>query len=394
MRGLLSSSFLLGVGSLIHAMRVIILSFLLGNRDFGAVSTLLLIATLFGEFGSLGFSQLVYNQRLFRPGIIDRALVNVSRFLIAGLSIIAAMALITAIAISSVGTFHFGALLLTLVCAAANVMILAACRASSSKFTHPLGYFLKSLIVLVDIAILGAGHFNIETMVLWGEVLATPVLLAYAWRVGMFRLRWSHFQSVLGLLAQHRYAAFWAVLSSMSALIFFNQERIAGALFLTLEEMGVIAKIILIKLIGAQLAFVLGTHFHRHIVGSDLPKRKQTFDMFRRYEFQAYLALALLCAIATIPVQIAYQWVYNIELTYAAAISAIVLGVVFFFNPYAILLQATGRFSAITRCNMIEVILFVVLTTTGLSSLDTVVASAIMSLFWYVLIRHTAVRTL
>lgn len=392
MRAFLSSTFLLGAGSVIHALRVIILSFLLGNRDFGAVSTILLISTLFAEFGSLGFSQLVYNQRLYTPGVANRASVNVSRFLMTGLSIISTMAILTALAISGTGSFHFGTLFLTLICAAANVMILATCRASNNKFTHPVGYFLKSLIVLVDIAVLGTGHIDIASIMLWGEILATPALLFYAWRSGVLRLRWSIFRKAPGLVARHRNIAFWAVMSSMSALLFLNQERMAGAFFLTLEQMGVITKIILIKIIGGQSAFIFGTHFHRHIVGSDQDGWVRTFALVRRYEFFVYPALALGCLVMMIPVQMAYQAFYGIELGYAVAIAAMILAIVFFFNPFAILLQASGHFGTIARTNAIAVTLFLALAIFSFDSSYVVIASAATSLLWYVLVRRAAYR--
>lgn len=394
MRALFSSILLLGVGSFIHALRVIILSFLLGNHNFGAVSTILLISTLFAEFGTLGFSQLIYNQRLFTPGVVSRASVNVNRFLLTGLSIISAMGLVTALVISMVGPFHFWTLLVTLVCAAANMMILAACRASNNKFTHPTAYFLKSLIVLVDIAVLGSGHFQVQTIILWGEVLATPVLFLYALRHGVFQPRWSVLRKVPGVVKIHWRLAFWAIVSSMSALLFLNQERMAGALFLTLAQMGVITKIILIKIIGGQSAFIFGTYFHRHVVGSDHAARVQTFAIIRRYELYAYLTLAALCLLMTIPTQMAYRAFYGIELSYAVAISAMVLAIVFFFNPFAILLQASGRFGTIARYNALVVALFFVLALFSFDSSYVVIASAGTSFLWYVLVRRAAYRLL
>ena len=394
MKTFFSSTLLLAVAAVLHSLRVILLSFLLGNRDFGAVSTILLISTLFAEFGSLGFSQLVYNQRLYTPGVISRASVNVGRFLFTGLSVISVMGILTTLVISAASPFHFGPLLLTLVCAAFNTMILASCRASNNKFTHPTAYFLKALIVLVDVAVLGSGHFTIETIILWGEVLATPVLLVYAWRSGIIRPRWSVFRKVPGLVAAHRGLAFWAVMSSMSALLFLNQERMAGAFFLTLEQMGVITKIILIKIIGGQSAFIFGTYFHRHIVGQDHEGRLRTFTVIRRYENYVYPVLAALCLLMTIPVQMVYQAIYGIELSYAVAISAMILAIVFFFNPFAILLQASGRFSTIAACNALTVALFFALATFSLDSSYVVIASAATSALWYVLIRRAAGRLL
>lgn len=393
-RALFSSILLLGAGSFIHALRVIILSFLLGNHNFGAVSTILLISTLFAEFGTLGFSQLIYNQRLFTPRVIDRASVNVSRFLATGLSIISIMGLVTALAISFAGPFQFWTLLVTLVCAAANTMILAACRASTNKFTHPTAFFLKSLIVLVDIAVLGSGHFQVETIILWGEVLATPVLLFYALKHGIVRPRWSFFRKIPDVIKLHWRLAFWAVMSSMSALLFLNQERMAGAFFLTLAQVGVITKIILIKIIGGQSAFIFGTYFHRHVVGSDQAGRVQTFAVVRRYERYVYPALAALCLLMTIPVQMAYRAFYGIDLSYAVAIAAMILAIVFFFNPFAILLQASGRFGTIARYNALVVGLFFLLALFSADSSYIVVASAAASLLWYVLVRRAAYRLL
>lgn len=394
MRTLLNSTLLLGAGSFIHALRVIILSFLLDNRDFGAVSTILLICTLFAAFGSLGFSQLIYNQRLYTPGVVSRASVNVSRFLLAGLSIISAMAVVTALAISVVGPFHFGTLFTTLICAAANMMFLSAFRSSSNKYTHPNAYFLKSLVVLVDIAVLGSGAFAIETIMLWGEILATPVLLFYALQNGIIRPRWSVFRKVPGLVAAHRDLAFWAVISSMLALVFLNQERMAGAFFLTLEQMGIITKIILIKIIGGQSAFIFGTYFHRYIVGSDQEGRVRIFAVIRRYESFIYLALALACLLMMIPVQMAYQTFYDIELGYAVTIAAMLLGIIFFFNPFSIVLQASGRFGTTARINAIAVALFFTLAIFRFDSAYIVIVSAVTSLLWYVLVRREAYQLL
>ncbi len=394
MRAFFSSTLLLGTASVIHALRVIILSLLLANREFGAVSTILLISTLFAEFGSLGFSQLVYNQRLYSPGRISRASVIVGRFLLTGLSIIITMAVVTAVVISAAGTFHFWTLLPTLICAAANVMILASCRASNNKLTHPTAYFLKSLMVLIDIAVLGSGHFSIDTIMLWGEIVATPVLLLYAMRSGILRLRWSFFRRVPGLFAAQKNIAFWAVMSSMTALLFLNQERIAGVFFLTLEQVGLITKIVLIKVIGGQSAFILGTYFHRHIVGARQEERERTFSVIRRYERYAYAILALLCLAMIVPVQIAYQALYGIELSYLVAVAAMVLGIVFFFNPFAILLQASGRFSTIARYNATAVGLFMVLAMLSIDGRYIVISSAATSLVWYIMVRRAAYQTL
>ena len=394
MHKLVSTTLLLGTGSVIHAMRVIVLSLLLGNRDFGAVSTILLIASLFAEFGSLGFSQLIYNQRLFTPRLLNRAAVNVSRYLFAGLLIIVMMAAVTSAIIAVFTSFYVVTIFLTLFCAASNTMLLAACRASNNGFTHPIGFFLKSLIVLVDIAILGAGNLQIETIALWGEIFATPVLLAYAVRCGIVRPSRVMRRKIKALLMANRLIAVWAVMSSVSSLVFLNQERIAGALFLSLEDMGAMSKILLIKIIAAQGAFILGAPFHRHIVGLDQPARVDLFTQLRRYERYLYGALALLCALAIIPIKTVYRLAYAIDVSTAVAISAVVLAIIFAFNPFAILLQASGQFRKVSAINAITVALFLSFAVFNHDNVAIIIASAAASTIWFVLIRRDAATLL
>lgn len=389
-RGFVTFSLLLAAGTLIHAMRVIVLSLLLDNRDFGAVSMILLISTLFAEFGSLGLSQLVYNQRLFTPGVINRASVNVSRFLLAGLAIIGMMAVVAALIIAALAPFNFTTLFLTLLCAATNTMILAACRASKNKFTHPVGFFLKSIVVLIDIAILGMGNIEIASIALWGEIIATPLLLFYIFRGKLIMPKRSIARKILHLLMTNRRIATWAVISSMSSLIFFNQERIAGALFVSLEQMGVISKMILIKIIAAQCAFIFGTYFHRHLIASGGPERTVLFAKIRELEFQVYIALFVLCLVSSVPVIFAFDVIYRIEMNVLIATSVTILAVLFFFNPFAILLQCSGRFDLITRCNLVAVGLFSVAMVFFNDTTQIVVASAGASMLWYLLIRHAA----
>ena len=394
MHKLVSTTLLLGTGSVIHAMRVIVLSLLLDNRDFGAVSTILLIATLFAEFGSLGFSQLIYNQRLFTPGVLNRAAVNVSRYLFAGLLIIVIMAAVTGAIIAVFTSFYVITIFLTLICAASNTMLLAACRASTSGFTHPIGFFVKSLIVLVDIAILGAGDLHIDTIALWGEVLAAPVLIAYAVRCGIVRPSRVMRRKIKALLMTNRLIAVWAVMSSVSSLVFLNQERIAGALFLSLEDMGAMSKILLIKIIAAQGAFILGAPFHRHIIGSSQAARINLFTEIRRYEPYAYGVLALLCALAVMPIQTVYRLAYTIDVSTAVAISAVVLAIIFAFNPFSILLQASGQFRKVSAINAITVALFLSFALFNHDNVAIVIASATASTIWFVLIRRGAAKLL
>jgi O-antigen/teichoic acid export membrane protein len=390
LRSFLSSTLLLGVGSVIHALRVIVLSLLLSNYQFGAVSTVLLISTLFAEFGTLGLSQLVYNQSLYTPRVVNRNSLIISRFAMSGLFVITMMAFVVSAIISAMASFRFFALFPTLLCAATNVMVLASLRASDSKFTHPLGYAIKAIIVLTDIFVLGFGYFEVDSIMLWGEILAAPVLLIFAARSGIVRVRKSIFRHVFAHLKKHIRTASWAVLSSMSALLLLNQERLAAALFLDLEQMGIISKVVLIKIIGGQSAFIFGTYFHRHIVGSDATARAWIFAEIRRYEVYVYFILLGACAIGSVPVMLIYAAVYQIELSYVASFSAIALAIVFFFNPFAIFLQASGRFDTLTQCNAITVVLFFALASVNLDGLNIVNASAVTALMWFALIRHRA----
>ena len=106
MRNFFSSTLLLAMATVIHALRIIILSFLLGNREFGAVSTILLIGTLFTEFGALGFSQLIYNQPLFHPGRVSRQSRRVGLFFLTGLALLLASAAALAAIASAISVFE------------------------------------------------------------------------------------------------------------------------------------------------------------------------------------------------------------------------------------------------------------------------------------------------
>lgn len=292
------------------------------------------------------------------------------------------------IAIST--AFHFATLFLTLLCAAANTMILAACRASKNKFTHPVGFILKSIVVLIDIAILGMGSIEIASIALWGEIVATPILLIYIFRGKLIMPKRSIARKILVLLMINRRIATWAVVSSMSSLIFFNQERIAGALFVSLEQMGVITKMILIKIIAAQCAFIFGTYFHRHLIASGQQEKVDLFAKIRKFEIQGYIILFILCIISAVPVIFAFGVMYGIEMNVVIATSVTILAVLFFFNPFAVLLQSSGRFDLITRCNCIAVGLFSTVIVFAKDTSQIVVASTGVSIIWYILIRHAA----
>ena len=64
------------------------------------------------------------------------------------------------------------------------------------------------------------------------------------------------------------------------------------------------------------------------------------------------------------------------------------------FNPFAILLQASGRFGTIARYNALVVTLFFSLALFSSDSSYIVVASATASLLWYVIVRRAAYRLL
>ncbi len=388
MRGFFSSTLLLAMATVIHALRIIILSFLLGNADFGAVSTILLLATLFSEFGALGFSQLIYNQPLFHPGRVSRQSRRIGLFFLTGMGLLLASAAAVAAIASAISVFEFVTIFLTLFCAASNMMVLSACRSSRGSFTHPIAYFIKSIIVILDIVILGFFTPPLSQMALWGEVVALPILLFYAWYVGILKLRWTTVREVPAIFAGHFKLGLTAIASAASGMLFFNQERLFGVAALTLEQLGILTKLLLPKMIAAQGAFLLGVHFHRMIVRMSEADRSALFARAKQYErFAGPIAMLAVAGGGYLVVQL-NALVYSIAIDYPTGLAVTVLALIFFFNPYSIMLQASNRYTSLAIANSIAVTGFIALVAlVGPLDPGVAVLSAIAACLWFLIVR-------
>ncbi|MBU1538694.1 MAG: hypothetical protein KKC29_09180 [Alphaproteobacteria bacterium] len=393
MRILFSSTMLLGTATVIHALRILILSFLLGNTDFGAVSTIMLMAIFFTEFGALGFSQLIYNQPLFNPGRVSRQSRRIGLYFVTGIGLLLVSAVVVAAIVAVISAFSFAMIFLTIFCAASNMMVLSACRSSQSSFTHPLAYFIKGVIVIADIVILGFFTPPIEMMALWGEVIALPILLFYAWRVGVLKLRWTIVREVPGHLRTHLKLGVSAIGSAASGMVFFNQERLFGVAALTFEQLGVLTKLLLPKLIAAQGAFLLGVHFHRMVVRMTEAERAAFLVRARRFEGIAMLVVALAVGAGGYIVAQLVARLYDIRIDYPTGVAVTVLALLFFFNPYSIMLQATNRYGALTLANTIAVGAFVaMMAASGSGGPGPIMLSAVSACLWFVVIRLLVAR--
>jgi hypothetical protein len=393
MKTLFSSTLLLGTATVIHALRIIILSFLLGNAAFGAVSTIMLMAVFFTEFGALGFSQLIYNQPLFKPGQVSRQSRRIGLYFVTGTGLLMASAVVVAGVVAVVSEFSFAMIFLTIFCAASNMLVLSACRSSRSSFTHPLGYFIKGVIVIADIVILGFFTPPIPMMALWGEVIALPVLLFYAWRIGVLKLRWTIVREVPGHLRANLKLGGSAIASAASGMVFFNQERLFGVAALTFEQLGVLTKLLLPKLIAAQGAFLLGVHFHRMVVGMTEAQRIGLFAGARRLEWIAIPVVALALGGGGYVLAQLAALVYDIHIDYPTGIAVTVLALLFFFNPYSIMLQATNRYGALTLANTVAVVAFVsLMAMAGSGGPGPIAFSAVSACLWFLVIRLLVAR--
>jgi O-antigen/teichoic acid export membrane protein len=394
MRNFFSSTLLLTMATVIHALRIMILSFLLGNTDFGAVSTILLLATLFTEFGALGFSQLIYNQPLFRPGRVSRQSRRIGLFFLTGMGLLLVSAAVVAAIASAISVFAFLTIFLTLFCAASNMMVLSACRSSRSSFTHSIAYFIKSIIVILDIVILGFFTPALAKMALWGEVVALPILIFYAWYVGILKLRWTTVREVPAIFAGHFKLGLTAIASAASGMLFFNQERLVGVAALTLEQLGILTKLLLPKMIAAQGAFLLGVHFHRMVVRMSGADRSALFARAKHYE-RCVVPIAMLAVAAGgyLAVQL-NAWVYGIAIDYPTGLAVTVLALIFFFNPYSIMLQATSRYTSLAIANSIAVTGFVALVAmVGPRDPGVAVLSALSACLWLLVVRILVARS-
>lgn len=389
-----SSTLLLAMATVIHALRIIILSFLLGNTDFGAVSTILLLATLFTEFGALGFSQLIYNQPLFHPGRVSRQSRRIGLFFLTGMGLLLASAATVAAIASAISLFAFVSIFLTLFCAASNMMVLSACRSSRSSFTHPIAYFIKSIVVILDIVILGFFTPPLAKMALWGEVVALPILLFYAWHVGILKLRWTTAREVPAVFAAHFKLGLTAIASAASGMLFFNQERLFGVAALTLEQLGILTKLLLPKMIAAQGAFLLGVHFHRMVVRMSEADRSALFARAKYYErFAVPIVIFTVAAGGYLAVQL-NMLIYGIATEYSTGLAVTVLALIFFFNPYSIMLQATNRYSSLAIANSVAVTGFIALVgMAGPHDPGFAVLSALSACLWFLIVRIFVARS-
>lgn len=394
MESFFSSTLLLAIATVIHALRIIVLSFLLSNTDFGAVSTILLLATLFTEFGALGFSQLIYNQPLFHPRRVSRQSRRIGLFFLAGMGLLLVSALAVAAIASAISVFAFITIFLTLFCAASNMMVLSACRSSRSGFTHPIAYFIKSIVVILDIVILGFFTPPLAKMALWGEVVALPILFLYAWYVGILKLRWTTVREVPAVLAGHFKLGLTAIASAASGMLFFNQERLFGVAALTLEQLGVLTKLLLPKMIAAQGAFLLGVHFHRMVVGMSEADRSALFARAKHYErFAVPIAMLAVATGGYLAVQL-NAWVYGIMIDYPTGLAVTVLALIFFFNPYSIMLQATNRYTSLAIANSAAAAGFIILVAmAGSHGPGVAVLSALSACLWFLIVRILVARS-
>lgn len=391
MKGMTSATVLLAVATILHAMRVIVLSLLLHNRDFGAVSTILLITALFSEFGSVGFGQLVYNQPLFTPGRRSWRGYRVQLFMLAGMALASVLSIAVVLLIDVQAPFGLFPLWMTVWCNALNMIVLSACRASSSRFTHPVAYAIKAAIISVDIVILGVIRLPVEHMALWGEVLALPFLLVYAWRVGLLH-RYPHLpRAVLGTIFKNRWLGLTAITSSATGVVFFNQDRVFGATFLTLEQMGVVTKLLLPKTIAAQGSFLFAVQFHRWVVSLDPARRDDLLGRMARADTRLLVVLVVLLLIGGWLIAWFDRIVYHITADLMTGTAVALTALMFFINPYANILQANSRFSQLARANIAAIVIFaIVAIAVRPGPAGVVTVCAISALAWFLLVRHTA----
>lgn len=374
-------------------MRVIVLSLLLGDSDFGIVATLLLLAALFAEFGTLGFGQLVYNQPLFSPGRRNWRAHRVALFLLSGMAMASAISVIVSLLLYRFTPFNFAPLWLTLWCAAMNSMIISACRAAASQFIHPAGYAIKAVIVSIDIVILGFIGLSLENMALWGEVAAFPALLLYAWHIGILRRNCRIAASVLSTIRKNWRLGLKAIISSATGIVFFNQERILGAAFLTFEQMGILTKILMPKIIAAQGSFLFGVHFHRWIVSLDGLKRNALIKRMNRWEIWITpMLIVVLVSGGWITVQF-IDLIYEISISLIMGMAITLLALAFLINPYAIILQANNHFTPLAKANLLAVLQFAAACLLWHPEVEGVlIASAASAFTWFLVVRLSAVQ--
>lgn len=384
---------LLAFAVVLHASRVIWLSFALPNEEFGAFATLLLLSVMFAEFGNWGFAQLIYNQKVYEPRCQGTELRNVSALMTAALVISSVMAVALALFVSQFTVFGFVQLLATLACSGVNLTILAACRASSSKYTYPFGYLIKASVVLVDVAVLIYVEMPIENMVLFGELLAAPLLSGYAFYLGLWKSRSRLCRHALLMFRRNIKSGLAVVVSSSTALLFFNQDRMLAATLFNLSDMGIFSKLLMPKIIGAQLGFLFSVQFHRWLIANQSTSIVSKVQLMHRMEKLIALPLVLILFVGGFTVVLFYDVAYNIEVHLFTGFLLVILACIYFANPYAVLLQASGNFKYLTLGNVLGLIAFaIVIIFIPFTPASVLSASAFSAIVWLVGVRRFVFR--
>ncbi len=356
-----SSTFILAFAVVLHATRVIFLSLILDDHDFGVVSTILLVTTIFADFGSLGFSQLAYNVPPFSKAYRRTTSHQVNLYIWSSLAICFCTTSIVSTILVLVGQFGFVAITATLFCAGVNIAILSSLRSAANIYIYPIAFAIKALIIMVDIVILSQGSLQMGTVVLWGEILSVPVLLAIAAYVGVLKFSPRLFKHVRSHLARNIAQGIRAISSSSSAMMFFNIERIVAAIFLSTASMGLLTKMLMPKIIASQSSFLLAVHFHRFVTSIDTVAKADLLLRIRRIEPLAFLLLIPLTALGGFVLQFLFEILYGIETSLLLATSISLTSLIFLFNPFSIFLQATGQFLKLLVANIVSAALFALL---------------------------------
>ncbi len=354
-----SSTFILGAAVVLHASRVIILSVVLNDHDFGVVSTILLLTTIFADFGSLGFSQMACNVRPFSGRHIQRSTYLINLYILSSIFICIVTSLSVSLIATWVGQFGFIQLVITLFAAAMNVTILSSLRSSANIHLYPSAFSLKAVIVMVDVVLLSKGNLSTTNIILWGEVLAFPVLLLIAGRAGVFPGSGKTLRRVPDHIGRNLRQGIRAIMSSFSGMLYFNIERIVALVLLPTASLGFLTKLLMPKIIASQSSFLLAVHFHRYVTSIGEIERSALLANTRRFEPAVIAVMVPGMVLASYILQIAFQYIYSIEISFPLALCIALTAAIFMLNPYSIFLQATGRFVELAAASFAAATLFI-----------------------------------
>lgn len=354
-----SSTFILGAAVVLHASRVIILSIVLNDHDFGVVSTILLITTIFADFGSLGFAQLACNVAPFSGRHIQRSNYLINLYILSSFFICLITAIITSAILIVIGEFGFLQLSVTLFAAAMNIAILSSLRSAANVYLYPAAFGTKAVIVLIDVLLLSKGALKISSVMLWGEVLAMPALLIIAGRAGVFRGNSRIVRRVPRHIKRNLSQGIRAIMSGCSGMLYFNIERLVALMLLPTASLGFLTKLLMPKIIASQSSFLLTVHFHRYITSVGPKDRSALIDNIKRFEPWVLGAMIPGMFVATSTVIFAFSYIYGIEVILSLALGVTLTAGICLFNPYSIFLQATGRFSELAVASLASAGLFV-----------------------------------